>query len=1617
MRKIFKFLALLVVVFALPQWAHAWDYNGGSDPNSITVHFTNGNSGDLKLNFDSSNSDYKWSNEFTASNAWVNFTVQVWSNSGYTKTYGENIGTGTVGDWVLCNDNKEGSAFYHSNLTAGTKYRLELKDNGDAEHDGFYFRIVEAPKPSVTLRIFGGDSYKDILGTATSNTGVFEYDNVSMTGNTYFVLSTKSTSTGYQSLKPEIYTAGTDESIPTPISGVACRIVNDKAYKVSATGTYNIKVDLNNNKLYATKTGGGDEPDPGADPLYLYSTVGPKMIATATSPVGGVYTFTYKFNAGDGFVLGTQPNLTEWDGGLNSCRFSPSGSDVNVPVPNNGFSQQGSNGKAWIATVTGVYTITVNWNSKTLTATVEETLPSNVHMPLTKADFEGGKKHYFLVGERMGEWRLQPEWEFKQVGNELVLENRYIYDGVFAIGVVDDYVKYTKHLYDYYSPNPVGDTWNINNSTLECNDDFSWHKQSWTNSSKGDTRKPNKVFYADFQNVGDYWDGRGVFMSKITVGLKNGLPSTIKLEKGTEAKANEYRMFTIVGSEIYNSNFSNKSGFGTTPMLNKSDSKTHKEPDKNLGWQEGWIQYDPATNKPYLDANGEYLYHTSFTPDYLLKHSVPFNLTLNDGSEFSYSSDELQFVIASELKDIDTDPYRDFYNAFDGDKKLMATNQTRNGGTEETTYRFKVNVKGEHEEGYTPTQDWECYVVRDMWIAGEIKFWTGWGGNIDWTRGGEGGIATWHGPNGGPNSAHYQVHGYEVLGDNASNVEIYGNKRNSADNNYKVSESNKPVYFNRVVLWFNNTNGVENSFIQFIQATAGPAIWAKTIDNENVSGKKNWIEYNWFIQKPEDFGTAETEGAKQVVSYEITRYRLENGNFEPIGYPEGQIVNIEDKNVTVADLYEGVAGTTAQTAFTTHQDKGMNDDYGFNPGTYRYDIYVTYRDENGVEVRKPAVSNRVFIYGDDAVSPDAAAYQLLELRGAYDDAHGDHYDSGKEAVKAIVGGETVYNYMTYNPVNGGSMYVLNVKAGADGKSTVVKEIKPIDSARALDFINNNPDKYNWTSDYLVRCLDNADYMRVMQTYVDNNLIKGDIPTPKLTVTEGENAGLGTAEKVTISGTTKEYYALIAKRGGNLSSGTLTVDLDYSYVNAEDKETSVSANDKVTIVPVMPKPFAPKYRYTYQDPERGKWNSGKYAMIDVPVENSTSDQNWGAGKKQSPVYVKMDNNFNTRDLNLQVDFNRPNVTKEIYENYDIQYTVNMANNDQTVVPLEVEAVLHDIDAAAEKYPNRYRIEVKNMHPMNEVFPVVTFSDTKYVPNASAPKDFKENAGTFGNGINVKAKHSIKVNAEGGFEKIYLGKIKRENGWYWMYKGHKDFNDPNETLEPTEADNEAFEAASLTPLYYLFEISNTKGDKYTYPYLVPHVNGHLKGNGDTHPDTGLVLDDEDPLIGTYIAKGFKSDENPTVTVTAIYLFERNVQGDHEYDYSDMNFNNLEVKSFTIKNGAAAKSTMAKSKNDKTNTDLANGGSGDLPDAGGSETVEKNMNDVYNPTGYRQYVAMKGATYEVKLTDDTVTGVEDVLAPGEDGEVVYYNLQGMRIDEPTTAGVYLRVEGKKVSKVVVK
>ncbi len=1661
-----------------------WRLDGNTSPDKIIVHGTEGTTGDFVMDWNDAAATNCWSTKFIAQKQNATFTIELFKGE-VKETYGQNVtvAAGNMSNELTLDRSAQGSTYKLSGLKIGKKYRLKLMGTGDNK---FKYTVEEVPGDNI-LYLYEMDSASATTvkqiggGVAVGEDGKCTFE-ANLTAGKYIVLSRNggaTTATGIQTYNGR-YTPVASSSIPCTKS--VFKNSNSGAWKVDVTDKYTITVDWTAKTL--TALGESNLPDAPAN-LYLYKINNDasvfKMIGS--SPCNGnIYTYTVYIENGMKIVLSSISDATGWEGdnGINRqvdgkyVRYNPAGT-LNIPGNDRAFALNEQTGDykdgIWQTTQEGRYTITVNWATKTLTATCTYMPPTGTHMPLNSADFANGKKHYFLVGERMGEWHLQPEWEFEKQGNELVLKDRYIYTGKFAIGMVSDFNDYKVHKYNYYAKDLTFKYLNESTPVLKCDQDLSGTERQYAVNPNVVNKITENVFMSNMDG-GDYTHGRGVYMKEIRVTLTDdGEPQTIEFVPGTPEEAAQNRIFTLLGSKIYNTEYCNSSSNTHTTMYNRGYCTDD-------GWQEGWIQYDPATNKPYVDGNGEYIYHTSFTPDYLTANPVRFSQPLASGDDFTFSSANVQFVEWNKLSNLDSDPYKGFYQAYTLNQTIKTDAETVKAGE-----GFRFYPKVDDDKSFTPTADWHCYVVRDMWIAGEIKFWTGWGGNPYSTHGNDN-IADWFGPNGGPSVAAggvKPVRGYDV---NAGvQAVLYPNQR-QVQSNYKVSDG-KPVYFNRVVLWFNNTDGVGDSFIQFIQESCGPAILAYASTNDSYPDKKNYIDYNWYLNKVAE-GQEEME-TQIVTGYRIRRYRVENNAMVFMGYTEGDdnnFVDISSYNATVASLYEDNAG---QYEFTKFHDKGVRGLEGFAPGLYQYDIYVQF--EGGKE--KLAVSNRVPIYGDDLVNPDAIAMQLVQLRDEYYDAYSeDPHASGKTTLETALGltpgtfetrfaggltetvditgkggvvtgqEEKVSVYLTYRPNDNVNFYVTAMQektvvvGGTEYTSTVPYKPMIVDSKKVLAFMNENPDKFWWTSDYYLRCLDWNQYESLMNSFIDAGIIQAGpeagVPLPEISVTE-DIAQEGSDKPLTLThgravkydfDNNQSYYATIVKRGGTLADATFNVVLDYSYKGANGEDKNETASTGTVINPVVPRPYRPLYRYNYRRLETNPKDNYDYGKILVPVGDitgKTQQEAIDAGLLKE-AYIKFEGEeFTPRTFDLQVDFYRPNVNKDIYTFYDIQYDVTLENSKE-LVPLNMEAVLHDVDYEEKKYPNRYRMEFYGMHPRNDIYPVVTFVKTEYIPRKtgdglpSNPNKFKTQVGTFGEKLVIECKRAIDVNhGEKGLQNVHLGWIERSDGKYdWMYKGHEDFEDPNETEKPVDNKYEDKDATnSFEPLYYLIEVEGTQGEYSMYNYLVPHHKNHQDGMKDatgrvvikTDPKLGYILNDTDPLIGTYIAKDFNTNEFPTVKATAMYIFQRNITGADRDDVISTNFNRLVVISQEFKSAGTQSSANAPARirEDATNSDWANEGAGDLPYVGTVPQVdESRILDMSKPdatTGYNAFVAARGATYSSTPIKDNVTGVEDVIADGECGESVYYNMQGMRIEKPETPGVYFRVDGKKVTKFVVK
>lgn len=557
-----------------------------------------------------------------------------------------------------------------------------------------------------------------------------------------------------------------------------------------------------------------------------------------------------------------------------------------------------------------------------------------VNLPIKKNEF-GDKPRYFLVGTRMGDWRLQPEWELKDLGNGKVgIDNpRIMYTGRIAVAKVDNWEDYSVSKYTLFAYNQWGFCTSITSAQIYNKGSFSYYD----NNAKVPVDKCDKFCAA----TDTKWSedavryNKGALVDRIEVTLSNGNPVQLDFTFSANpfTDVNKYLTFSLVGSNIVNEGM--------------PDAKnTHKGMDS---WQCAWVQFDPQTGMPYRDANKQLYYQTVFQTDWLDAHPTVFNKKLSS-RDFNYSSNQIVMrnVKSFTPEELAQDDYAEYYTRFDGSNKLLGkdgnNNQNVKIGDKYDFYEYMKFHNGANSVEYgSRTADWECYVVKDMWMDGTFKVWTGWGGGLKTNE-----ISTtdntdprWYYVNGGHaheyckgGDDHAVVRGFDISRTGES-VAVYGTAQDVNEADFKI---NNLTYFKRVIVWYDPAKGFENSVIQFIVERFGPAIKAVrgTMGNE--------IDYTWNIPDDPDAPFSADEKKTQITHYIITRYHLAEDNLTWIS--DGVVKEEYPSGLTVGDMITGVTVTES----------------GLGGGTYKYRVDVWTRDGAGQETPRFAMSNRVTLY-------------------------------------------------------------------------------------------------------------------------------------------------------------------------------------------------------------------------------------------------------------------------------------------------------------------------------------------------------------------------------------------------------------------------------------------------------------------------------------------------------------------------------------------------------------------------------------------------------------------------------------------------------------------------------
>ena len=912
MKKLYLLFAFLFALIGY-QDAGAWDWDGSS-PTADNLKLMGEGFSDatwdgtgISSTWDSSESFYYW--DVTATSGTIKFRFK--ADGTWISPAAQTL---TVGTWST-NSMKDGNTGGNQSVsvTSGSAYRIKVKKSADytaicvVENGGGGKTIskVYLTNGSTETEIdeSGSDYVLTQALTLTSGYGFKVLYSDNSTAN-YELTSNPSKVNQAYSLTSGSSTFALSSDIFASVTGLTVTVSGTALSTVSFAGTLK-EIPVGDVYLYGQWTSDAKEKksmtvDPSNSDIYT---------ANISVTKKGSESDAWEFELVDNGTTYKEPG-DYWytDGQLGDAHVISTTS--NTPLKHK--------------LTAGRYTFTWNKRDKTLTITRYVDL-SNINMPLKKSDFAGNKPHYFVVGTRMADWRLQPEWELHDEDGDGVyeLDNRMVYTGMFGIAMVNDYDKYIKQEYTLYvKNNQFFNSLSDQTVTLDSNRSSSAEHYDKSDSNHKKVNTMRFVFDKDVDDTG-MKQSTATLIKKFSLNTNSSNPvlSMTGITRD-ESELAKFRTFSLVGSDIRNARIE-----VMTPFNHQSNI---------TGWQEGWIQYDGAGN-PYKDAHGDAVYQTVFQNNWLEQHPSWFE----DENHFIYSSRDIVFT-------------------FDQTATDDVNNNNRTIGDTEIVIWKPDQANNTTPSGSITNSAWQVFKVNGMWMQGAFKVWTGWGGHAksrEDSKAPDGENARWYYNNGG----------HEVAGKNLDiNSDInydrwYASKRDINDANWNIATR---TYFNSVEFYWNPTGddsgkGFDRSVLHLTQTPGSPSIQiARTIESDNATAWRRQIKYKYSVLE----GRADA----RVADIKIVRTRADNSSS---GYVDEATVYSRswsfDDNMTKGNL--------------PNVDQYVIDTKVLSPGIYQYRVELTYWNEGGsskgtVMIEK---SNEIPIIG--AVMPnEVAAIQMTE---------------------------------------------------------------------------------------------------------------------------------------------------------------------------------------------------------------------------------------------------------------------------------------------------------------------------------------------------------------------------------------------------------------------------------------------------------------------------------------------------------------------------------------------------------------------------------------------------------------------------------------------------------------
>lgn len=546
----------------------------------------------------------------------------------------------------------------------------------------------------------------------------------------------------------------------------------------------------------------------------------------------------------------------------------------------------------------------------------------------------------------------------------------------------------------------------------------------------------------------------------------------------------------------------------TTPANKNTDN----------GWQESWIQYDNRGNV-LLDRSNKVMYNTMWPPINPILFKTEFTLN-GDKKDFTLKSSDLTLTkvgtkTGSEWKnDV-------LFSGLTSDKKKSINNDERN------VYSNQLALN----DGSTYT----LYRVENVWINGEVKLWTGWGGTTNSNN------ALW---NVFSNWGHYLG---ESDGDGVSNIkrEIDANSTISLGNRNGNLEFKNPIFFKTVYLFHNDgdTNETIRS-VFYTELAKGGAQIAALSDGD--------YKYGNYQASLSSLGTSYAEGNLKSVTISSYKTRT-NGtttNDDMIAnifsWPQAgstskknkEFHTLFDTEFSMDNATEGGKYTESTTASTA---KWVKDDTEYPKGDYFYRMTVKFEDVNGNEETVIVDSNPFTIIKEEMIT--LQAYQLVKIedkvvdgvqKGTYYTYKGSIDDPSKPVFPVYQ--LTIENDDKYDGKNWNFVYDNGTEIPFDDDNVTFDP----DGNMVGGYVDDTNYKFEYkTVDEM------PDYKSNNYQFTDKILIVGS--TPSANVVEGYNYRADNAKSDETQSTVKAKISSPAKAD---NQGEATEEWDRSTIQSE-----------------------------------------------------------------------------------------------------------------------------------------------------------------------------------------------------------------------------------------------------------------------------------------------------------------------------------------------------------------------------------------------------------------------------------------------------------------------------------